>query len=139
MNRPSVEEIVENFELFDDWEDRYRYLIELGRDLPQLQEAEKTEQNRVSGCTSQVWLVVGREGAPPVMKFRADSDAFIVRGLIALLLAIYDGKPAAEVAQIDALQILSRIGLEKHLSPNRRSGLAAIAARMRAEGARAAG
>ncbi len=135
MNSLSVETLVENFELLDDWEDRYRYVIELGRALPPMPEAEKTAASKITGCVSQVWLTARTEGTPPVMRFSADSDAFIVRGLIAILLVVYDGRPPRDVAETDALQVLGQIGLDRHLSPNRRNGLVAMVGRIRAEAA----
>ena len=131
----SVETLLENFELLDDWEERYRYVIELGRNLPPMPDDQKTDSSKVTGCVSQVWLTARTEGNPPVMRFTADSDAFIVRGLIAILMVVYDGRPPGDVAATDALQVLAQIGLDRHLSPNRRNGLAAMAGRIRAEAA----
>lgn len=129
----SIDELVENFELLDDWEDRYKYIIDLGRKLPPMPDAEMVEENKVRGCMSQVWMTSRTEGEPPVMHFNADSDAFIVKGLIAVLMLIYDGRPAEDVADTDAVEILSRIGLDKHLSPNRRNGLVSMVERIRSD------
>lgn len=127
----SIEDLAENFALFDDWEERYRYLIDLGRKLPPLPEAHKTDANLVRGCTSKVWLIAGlRDGR---LYFEADSDAHIVRGLIALLMAAYQGKTPQEIARLDIEKTFRDIGLDQHLSPNRRSGFFAMVERVRAE------
>ena len=128
----TIEELVENFELFDEWEEKYRYIIDLGKKLPDMPEDEKTEANKVRGCMSQVWLTCHRDPEDSdLLRFNADSDAFIVRGLIAVLMIIYDGKPAREIAALDALPVLNEIGLDSHLSPNRRNGLVAMVERIR--------
>ncbi len=127
------EEIVENFELFDDWEDRYRYVIELGREMAPLPDARKTDATRVEGCASQVWLVpeVHTDGAGhDCLHFQGDSDAMIVRGLIAVLRALYSGQPVAAVPKIDAQAQLGRLGLEQHLSAQRSNGLKAMVRRL---------
>jgi len=126
---PGLEELAENFALFDDWEERYRYLIDLGRQLPAMDEALKIEDNKVRGCTSQVWLVADKDGEAFV--FTADSDAHIVRGLIALLLSAYQGKTAADIQATDIEKLFTEIGLDKHLSPNRRNGFFAMVERIR--------
>lgn len=137
----SFEEIAETFELLDDWEDRYRYVIELGKALPGLPDAEKTAASKVDGCVSQVWVVAetrsGQDGAPR-FHFEGDSDAFIVRGLIAVLRALVSGRRAVEVAELDALDAFSRLGLDSHLSPQRSNGLRAMIERVRALAASAA-
>lgn len=130
-----LEDIRADFALLDDWEDRYRYVIELGRTLPELPEALKIEDNRVRGCASQVWLVTntgssGRDGSP-VLTFKADSDAHIVRGLIALLFAIVSGKTAREILTLDALAEFASLGLKEHLTPQRSNGLASMVERIR--------
>ncbi len=132
---PSFDDIRTDFELLDDWEDRYRYLIEIGRTLEPLPEALKTEATKVRGCASQVWLVTNRESRPggTVLTFRGDSDAHIVRGLIALLLSIYSGLAPGEILAVDAHAILSRLGLNEHLTPQRSNGLKAMIERIRAE------
>lgn len=131
----SIKEIVDNFALFDDWEDRYRYLIDLGSKLPPMQDALKTEASKVRGCMSQVWMVLGwtAEGRLTLL---ADSDAQIVRGLIAVLAAIYEGRTAAEIAQTDIEEIFSGLGLNQHLSPNRRNGFYAMVERVKSFTAR---
>ena len=134
----TLDEIRENFSLLDDWEDRYRYVIELGKQVPDLPDSEKTAENKVQGCASQVWLVshAGSE-ADPVMTFEGDSDAHIVRGLVAIVLAIYSGKHASEVAAIDAIDTFNAIGLVEHLSSQRANGLRSMVNRIREEGAKA--
>ena len=134
----SIEAIIEDFSLLDDWEDRYRYVIELGRELPPLPEAERTEANKVRGCASQVWLASERRGnGKPVLAFRGDSDALIVRGLIAILLHIYSGRSPEEIAALDAEATFSALGLRDHLTSQRANGLSAMVARIRSD-ARAA-
>lgn len=125
----TLEEIAENFSLFDDWEDRYRYLIDLGRRLPAMEDNLKTEENKVRGCTSQVWMVHRIEEGR--FHFVADSDAHIVRGLIALLVAAYDGKRLEDLAFVDIEGFFDRLGLNQHLSPNRRNGFFSIVEKVR--------
>ena len=126
----ATEEIIEDFALFDDWEERYRYLIDLGRKLPEMDEALKTDATLVQGCTSRVWMHA--DVTDGVFHFVADSDAHIVRGLIALLMRVYQDKPVAEIAQIDIEAAFKEIGLDQHLSPNRRSGFFSMVERVRA-------
>ena len=136
MTVPTIERIRADFLYLDDWEDRYKYVIELGRELPPFDEAYRTEQNKVRGCASQVWLqsfVSGGEGGERTIDFVGDSDALIVRGLIAIALAIYSGQPAETVAGLDAAPVLKELKLVEHLSPQRSNGFAALIARMRAE------
>jgi cysteine desulfuration protein SufE len=136
----TLETIIDDFSLLDDWEDRYRYLIELGRDLEPLPEEAHNEQNRVRGCASQVWVetVVHREpGKSPVLTFLGDSDAHIVRGLVRLVLALYSGKTAAEIAGTDAMDLFRKLGLDSHLTPQRSNGVRAMVDRIRGD-ARAA-
>ncbi|MDA5194555.1 SufE family protein [Alphaproteobacteria bacterium LMG 31809] len=128
----AIDDILENFELFDDWEDRYRFVIDLGRELTPFPEAERTEDNRVRGCTSRVWLTSRLEGSPRHLFLEGDSDAHIVKGLVAILLSIYSGKTPVEVLQIDARAILAKLGLEAHLSPMRTNGLFSMVERIRA-------
>lgn len=127
------DEIAENFALFDDWEERYRYLIELGREMEPLPDSLRTEGARVHGCASQVWLVPRLEGtgADARIFFDGDSDAMIVRGLIAVLRALVNGRPVREVATLDAESALGRLGLEGHLSAQRSNGLRAMVQRIR--------
>jgi cysteine desulfuration protein SufE len=132
----AIDEIVENFSLLDEWDDRYRYVIELGRSLPALPESDHTEANKVRGCASQVWLVthVKPDGAAgPVLSFEGDSDAHIVRGLVAILFAVYSGKTACEILAIDALELFDRLGLRENLTPQRSNGLRSMVERIRAD------
>jgi len=129
----TIDELIENFDLFDEWEEKYKYIIDLGRKLPDMPESEKIEANKVRGCMSQVWLTSHpNPDDPTLLSFNADSDAFIVKGLIAILLIIYDNKSQSEITAIDAISILSKIGLDHHLSPNRRNGLVAMVERIKA-------
>lgn len=130
----SLESIRADFELLDEWEDRYRYIIDLGKELAPLSEAEKSDVYKVQGCVSQVWLIPEPgKGADPVMTFRGDSDAHIVRGLVALVLAIYSGRHRSEIGTIDAMDILKSLGLDQHLSPQRSNGLKSMIGRIRSE------
>ncbi|AFK52406.1 SufE family protein [Tistrella mobilis] len=138
MANAATEELIENFSLFDDWEERYAYLIDLGRKLPDLPEAERTPESKVEGCMSQVWLLSEVEpGNPPVIRYRADSDSQIVRGLIAVLMTAYSGEPADRIIATDINDIFNRIGLDRHLSPNRRNGFYAMVQRISDTAARA--
>ncbi|KAB2851604.1 MAG: SufE family protein [Hyphomicrobiaceae bacterium] len=136
----TIDEIVSDLEFLDDWEDRYRYLIDLGRSLEPLQDGERTAANKVQGCVSQVWLVTKverSEAGSPRLTFRGDSDAMIVRGLVALLLSIFSGKTPREIHRIDAAAIFKRLGLGEHLTPQRSNGLNSMVNRLRADAARA--
>jgi cysteine desulfuration protein SufE len=129
-----IDEIVENFALLDEWDDRYRYLIELGRELPPLPETARTAENKVQGCASQVWLATSARpngGAGPVLTFQGDSDAHIVRGLIAILFALYSGKPAGDILSTDAIALFERLGLRDHLTPQRSNGFRSMVERIR--------
>jgi cysteine desulfuration protein SufE len=130
----TLDTIRDDFALLDDWEDRYRYVIELGRTLAPLGEADRTDANKVRGCASQVWLA--RRMAPggkggPVLTYTGDSDAHIVRGLIAILLSIYSGRTAEEITRTDALALFDQLGLREHLTPQRSNGLASMVERIR--------
>ena len=131
----TIDDIVENFTLLDEWDDRYRYVIELGRMLAPLPEGAHTEANKVRGCASQVWLLthVKPDGAGPTLTFDGDSDAHIVRGLIAILLALYSGRRAKEILDTDALALFERIRLRDGLTPQRSNGLRSMVERIRAE------
>jgi cysteine desulfuration protein SufE len=132
----AIDEIVDNFELLDSWDDRYRYVIELGRTLPPLAEEAHVEANKVRGCASQVWLIThvkANGGAGPTLSFEGDSDAHIVRGLIAIVFALYSGKRAKEILDIDPEAIFSKLGLRENLTPQRSNGLRAMVERIRAE------
>tara|TARA_R110000868_G_scaffold11516_4_gene56331 strand:+ start:17089 stop:17508 length:420 start_codon:yes stop_codon:yes gene_type:complete len=126
-----IEELVEEFDLLGDWEQRYRYLIDMGKALPALDDDEKNETTRVQGCVSQVWLVV-EPGDGDRLSFRAESDAHIVRGLAALLLRLYSDRTPEEILSVDAREVLNQIGLSEHLSPQRSNGLSAMIGRIRA-------
>lgn len=128
----TVEELVENFELLGPWEERYRYLIELGRKLPPMPESEKTEATKVRGCMSQVWLTHRVNPGPPVtLAFQGDSDAHIVKGLIALLFLICSGRTPGEIASADIASIFGRLGLETQITVNRRNGFYAMVERIK--------
>ena len=131
----AIDEIVENFSFLDEWDDRYRYVIELGRTLDALPEQDRSDRNKVQGCASQVWLStqLSNGAADPVLTFKGDSDAHIVRGLIAILFALYSGKPAQEILKVDALALFDKLGLREHLTPQRSNGLRSMVDRIRAE------
>ena len=129
---PTIEDITADFEFLDDWEDRYRYLIELGRSLPAMPEAELNEANKVRGCVSQVWLTTKTDDAsPPRLSFLAESDAHIVRGLVAIALALFSGRTAPEILEADAEATFARLGLQDHLTPQRSNGLRSMVARIK--------
>lgn len=134
MARDSFEEIVETFGFFDDWEDRYRHVIEMGRAMPPIEESQRIPATKVEGCASQVWIVPEVTGTGPEARltFQGDSDAMIVKGLIAILHALYSGETVAEVQRINAEAELGRLGLHDHLSSQRSNGLRAMVARLRA-------
>jgi cysteine desulfuration protein SufE len=133
----TLEAIRSDFGLLDDWEDRYRYVIELGRGLAPLPDALRTEANKVRGCASQVWLAskvrAPRPGEPATLSFQGDSDAHIVRGLIAILFALYDGKPAQEILSADARALFDELGLKEHLTPQRSNGFFSMVERIRGD------
>jgi len=132
----TIDEIIDNFSVLDDWDDRYRYLIELGRELPPLSEAAHNDTNKVQGCASQVWLdtTLRPNGASgPILTFAGDSDAHIVRGLIAILLATYSGKRAADILTIDAVKLFEGMGLKEHLTPQRSNGFRSMVERIRSD------
>lgn len=132
----TIDDIIENFSLLDEWDDRYRYVIELGRELQPLPENARTEANKVQGCASQVWLATHAQpngAAGPVLSFIGDSDALIVRGLIAILLALYSGKPAREILDTNALAVFDQLGLREHLTPQRSNGLRSMVERIRTD------
>ncbi len=137
----AIETIRSDFALLDDWEDRYRYLIELGRGLPPFPEALRTDANKVRGCVSQVWVAstLSRNGggAAPVLEFQGDSDAHIVRGLVAVLFALVHGKTPETILGTDARAVFSELGLSDHLTPQRSNGFFSMVERVRAD-ARAA-
>lgn len=130
----NIETIREDFSFLDDWEDRYRYVIELGKELPELSEDEKNTANKVQGCASQVWLVTEKsDGADPIINFRGESDAHIVNGLVAIILAFYSGHPASEIATMDGEAILAELGLNSHLTPQRANGVRSMIKRIQTD------
>ena len=137
----SIERIIDDFGVLDSWDDRYRYVIELGRTLPQFPENERTDKNKVQGCASQVWLVSDTEpaknGGGPVVAFQGDSDAHIVKGLIAILFALYSGRPAKTILETDANAVFNQLGLGEHLTPQRSNGFRSMVNRLHTD-ARAA-
>jgi cysteine desulfuration protein SufE len=140
MATPAFEEIAETFAFLDDWEDRYRHVIELGRAMPELDEAFRVPATKVTGCASQVWIlpVITGVGPKATFDFKGESDAMIVRGLIAILHALYAGLPVAEVEKVDAAAELGRLGLNDHLSSQRSNGLRAMVERVRSVASEAA-
>ncbi len=127
-----IDEVKETFEFMEEWEDRYRFIIDLGRNLPEFDAADQTEENRVQGCTSKVWLVYTVDGG--IVNFKGESDAHIVKGLVAIILMIFSGKTPAEISSIDAKSILEELGLSQHLSPMRTNGLFAMVERIKSIG-----
>ena len=135
-----IDEIIDNFSLLDDWDDRYRYLIELGRELPPLAAEAHNDANKVRGCASQVWLdtrVRPNGAVGPVLSFVGDSDAHIVRGLIAILFAMYSGRSAKHILASDAVALFEKMGLREHLTPQRSNGFRSMVERIHSD-ARAA-
>ena len=135
---PTIEAIAEDFEFLDDWEERYRYLIELGRGLPPLPEGAMNDANRVRGCVSQVWLVSETDKAdPPHLTFLGASDAHIVSGLVAVALALFSGRTAPEILKADAETTFNSLGLKEHLTPQRSNGLRSMVSRIKDDARRA--
>jgi len=137
----SLDEIIENFGYLDEWEDRYRYIIELGRNLEPLDAAAHNETNKVLGCASQVWLETQADSSAagePVLTFRADSDAHIVRGLVALILAVYSGNTPSKILATDAEELFHRLGLSAHLTRQRTNGVRSMVERIKRDARRAA-
>jgi cysteine desulfuration protein SufE len=139
MMTAKINDIIENFDLLDDWDDRYRYLIELGRELEPLPEAAHNEDNKVRGCASQVWVEtrVSHDAETAVLHLRGDSDAHIVRGLVYLVLALYSGRPALEIVTTNAQDLFAKLGLDAHLTPQRSNGVRSMVERIKSD-ARAA-
>jgi cysteine desulfuration protein SufE len=133
-----IAEITDNLTFLDDWEDRYRYVIELGQQLEPIEDAERNPANKVEGCVSQVWLVTDRkdEDGNPILTYRGDSDAMIVKGLVAILIALYSGRSPSEIAETDALETFDELGLREHLTTQRSNGLVAMVKRIRSDAAR---
>lgn len=132
---PSIDEIVDNFSLLDDWDDRYRYVIELGRKLAPFPEQQRTEANKVQGCVSQVWLAttIDRRADGPTLTFEGDSDAHIVRGLVAILIAQLSGRSPAAIIAENPIALFEQLGLGAHLTPQRSNGFRSMVARVRAD------
>ena len=129
----TIDDIRDNFELLDEWDDRYRYVIELGRTLTPMSDAEHSAENKVQGCASQVWLsrTIDRSGSNPVLIFKGDSDAHIVRGLIAILLTLFSGHTPQQILATDALAVFDEFGFREHLTPQRSNGLRAMVERIK--------
>ncbi|MEH3145139.1 MAG: SufE family protein [Methylobacterium frigidaeris] len=136
---PPIDEIVSNFEFLDEWEDRHQYLMELGRKLPPMPEEAHSEANRVRGCASQVWLDtrIDRSGPEPRLHFLGDSDAHITKGVVAVLIAFFDGRTAHDAQEADALGLFRRLGLSEHLTAQRSNGARAMMDRIKADAERA--
>ena len=131
MSTNTIESLQADFELLDDWEERYRYVIELGRLLPALDEKWRTPQYKVSGCASQVWIHAEHDGK--VLKFTGDSDALIVKGLIAIAFMMFSGKTPEQILAQDAAAVFAKLGLKDHLTPQRSNGLASMVARIKSD------
>jgi len=132
----TIDEIRENFELLEDWDDRYRYVIELGRTLEPMPEAEHSASNKVQGCASQVWLSKSldrSDNGEALLKYLGDSDAHIVRGLIAILLTLYSGHTPQQILATDAISVFNEFGFREHLTPQRSNGLRAMVERIRTD------
>lgn len=136
-----IEQVIDDFSILDSWDDRYRYVIELGKALPPLPEGARADKNKVQGCASQVWLVSktkpGKNGGGPMLSFQGDSDAHIVKGLIAILFALYSEQPARAILERDAIALFEKLGLKEHLTPQRSNGFRSMVERIRTD-ARAA-
>ncbi|MEE8258251.1 MAG: SufE family protein [Sphingomonadales bacterium] len=131
LDGTTLSDVIDTFEVFDDWEDRYRYLIELGRKLPPYPEEARTEAHKVRGCVSQVWLNPHfSNDTPPKITFDGDSDAHIVRGLVVLMMLLFNGKTGEEILKTDAKGVLENLGLSRHLSPMRTNGLFSMLGRI---------
>ena len=138
----TTDELIDNFSLLEDWDDRYRYVIELGRGLPPLSAPAHNDANKVQGCASQVWLatsVAGNGAGGPVLTFLGDSDAHIVRGLIAILFIVYSGRHAKDILSVDAIALFERLGLREHLTPQRSNGFRSMVERIKADAQAALG
>ena len=131
----AIDDLLADFEVLDEWEDRYRHVIELGRELPPLPEADHTAENKVKGCASQVWITSAVSGTKddPVLTFLGDSDALIVKGLIAIAFMIYSGKTARQILATDAGEVLGRLGLAGHLTQQRSNGFASMIQRIKSD------
>lgn len=129
----TIEELIENFELFDDWEDRYAYLMDLGKKMPPMEDVDKTEENRVKGCQATVWLKEKLEPTdPPTISFLADSNSQIVKGLVSMLRMMFSGKTPQAILDVDEQSVFKRLQLDRHLSPTRSTGLNAMVQQIKA-------
>ena len=135
MNDLCIEDIVNDFEFFDNWEDKYKYIIELGKNYPSLNEEQKKIENKVDGCASQVWLITSEERSANklILHFKGDSDAIIVKGLVVILFSIFSNKSPEEIIQIDAFEKLKKLDLEKNLTMQRSNGLSSMVKRIKQE------
>lgn len=131
MTTAKVQDLIDDFAFLSDWEDRYMHVIDMGKALSPLADSEKIDANKVKGCVSQVWLVTEADAAAGTLGFRGDSDAHIVKGLVAVILVMYDGQTPGEILKVDAAPILQQLGLSEHLSPQRSNGLKAMIERIR--------
>jgi cysteine desulfuration protein SufE len=131
----AIATLTDDFSLLDEWEDRYRYIIELGRMLPPFDEAERVPANKVQGCASQVWIATHAktDNGEPILSFTGDSDALIVKGLIAIIFMLYSHRPAREVLMTDAHAVFAALGLREHLTPQRSNGFASMVARIKSD------
>ena len=127
----NIQDMIDDFQFLEDWEDRYMHVIDMGKSLPALSDAEKSDGNKVKGCASQVWLITDKKDGTYV--FRGDSDAHIVKGLVAIVLEIFSGRSATEIQSLDAKSIFIELGLSEHLSTQRANGLASMVSRIQAE------
>jgi cysteine desulfuration protein SufE len=129
----NLEQIIDNFELFDDWEDKYTYLMDLGKKLPPLEAADRTDENKVHGCQAEVWVKTRfDEEHPPRMYLSGDSNSAIVKGLVALVVLIFSGKTSDRIVGTDEKEIFARLGLDQYLSPTRKVGLASMVEKIKA-------
>ena len=135
MSDLKIEDLIIDFDFFDNWEDKYKYIIELGKNFPSLNEEEKNNDNKVDGCASQVWLIIKKEkiGDKIILKFRGDSDALLVKGLVVILFSIFSEKSPDEIIKIDAFEKLRNLDLEKNLTMQRSNGLSSMVKRIKEE------
>jgi len=135
MSDLKIEDLIIDFDFFDNWEDKYKYIIELGKNFPSLNEEEKNNDNKVDGCASQVWLIIKKEkiGDKIILKFRGDSDAILVKGLVVILFSIFSEKSPDEIIKIDAFEKLRNLDLEKNLTMQRSNGLSSMVKRIKEE------
>lgn len=130
----NIQSIIDDFEFIDDWEDRYKYVIDLGKNLSALADDEKTDEYKIKGCVSQVWLIADIDRSnpdQPILNFRGDSDAHIVRGLVAIMLTAFSGLSANAISELDENALFAKLGLVEHLTPQRANGLRSMVARIK--------